>query len=239
MMRSITFGLLLFALLVHANAGAQKKAVVQLRSRLGMMHILLHDDTPLHRDNFVRLAKQKFYNGTTFHRVIKDFMIQGGDPFSAISEKKDSIGQGGPGYTIPAEIVPHLFHQRGALAAARMGDDVNPARASSGSQFYIVQGKTFKAEEQQGVEQRVRQMSGNPEFRIPESQWKVYMEEGGSPWLDGHYTVFGKVIDGMEVIDRIAGEQVDEKNNHRPLEDVTMKIKVKYMTDKQIERLTK
>ena len=155
---------------------------VTIETSLGTIVVALFNETPLHRDNFVKLASEKFYDGVLFHRIIKDFMIQGGDPDSKNAAKGARLGMGGPGYTIPAEIKPNLTHKRGALAAARMGDNVNPQRASSGSQFYIVD---------------------NPQ---------------GAHFLDGQYTVFGEVIKGMEVVDKIAAQPKDQAD--RPLEDI-------------------
>jgi len=162
-----------------------KKEVMQeviIETSMGTIVVALFNETPLHRDNFVKLANEKFYDGVLFHRIIQNFMIQGGDPDSKNAAKGARLGMGGPGYTIPAEIKPNLSHKRGALAAARMGDNVNPQRASSGSQFYIVD---------------------NPQ---------------GSHFLDGQYTVFGEVIKGMEVVDKIAAQPKDPAD--RPLEDI-------------------
>ncbi|TAH24699.1 MAG: peptidylprolyl isomerase [Cytophagales bacterium] len=171
--------------------------IVFLKTNFGTLVIQLYDETPLHKENFLKLAKSGFYNGTTFHRIIPEFMIQGGDPNS-----KDSIidndGMGGPGYTIPNEIKANLSHQFGALAAARMGDGVNPTKASSGSQFYIVQNKN------------------------------------GTPHLDNAYTVFGKTINGLDVINTIA---IQPKNNRdRPTNNITMSMQVKKMKRKKIAK---
>ena len=141
-----------------------------------------------------------------------------------------------PGYTIPAEFVPTLFHQRGALAAAREGDVVNPKRASSGSQFYIVQGRKFSESDFPALEKKILDYSGN-RYSIPEEHRKVYSAVGGAPHLDSHYTVFGQVIAGFDVIDKIADVEVDPSKNHRPLEDVKMKVKIKYLTVEQIDKL--
>jgi cyclophilin family peptidyl-prolyl cis-trans isomerase len=236
--------LFLFCLLVSVNLSAlgqaEKHAVVTIKTDKGTIVFLLHNETPLHRDNFVKLCKKKFYDKTTFHRVIKDFMVQGGDPYSRMPEKKDSIGNGGPGYTIPAEFTPKVFHQRGAVAAARMGDDVNPQRASSGSQFYIVQGRKFTEQEIPMVEARIRQMSGNLNYKISEEQKAVYMDKGGAPHLDGHYTVFGQVVSGMEVLDAIAAVEVNPQLNHRPTTDVRLiTARVKWLTTYKLDKLRK
>jgi cyclophilin family peptidyl-prolyl cis-trans isomerase len=184
-----------------ASAQEKKKTlpkndyVITITTEFGTMTALLYDATPLHKANFIKLATTGFYNGTTFHRIIKDFMIQGGDPNS-----KDSLpyndGQGGPNYTIPAEFVPTLKHVKGAIAAARMGDQVNPQKASSGSQFYIVHNAT------------------------------------GTPFLDGSYTVFGQVIKGLDVIDKIA--QQPKGMADRPTKNITMTVTATKMKVKKI-----
>ena len=156
--------------------------MLKIKTTDGTMTVKLYSDTPLHRDNFVKLAKSGFYDGLLFHRIIRGFMIQGGDPFTRDSSKIAQFGTGGPGYTIPAEIVAGKTHKKGALAAARRGDQVNPAKESSGSQFYIVQ------------------------------------DEEGCKHLDGEYTIFGEVVDGLSVIDKIASERTDMRD--RPLNKV-------------------
>lgn len=183
----------------------------------GDMIIELYNETPLHRDNFLKLVKEGYYDGTLFHRVIKDFMIQGGDPHSKDAAPGERLGVGGPGYTIPAEFVQGKFHKKGALAAARQGDQVNPAKESSGSQFYIVQGKIVPSQQLDMIEQRAGKTFSN-------EQRLTYTTEGGVPHLDDEYTIFGEVIDGMEVIDRIASLRTDEAN--RPLEDVSVTMTI-------------
>jgi cyclophilin family peptidyl-prolyl cis-trans isomerase len=183
----------------------------------GDIIIELYNETPLHRDNFLKLAEAGFYDQTLFHRVIRDFMIQGGDPDSKNAAPGVQLGMGGPGYTIPAEFFPHLIHAKGALSAARMGDQVNPQKESSGSQFYIVQGKVYTHEELDIAEQRLGKVFTN-EQRI------TYTTVGGTPHLDGGYTVFGRVVDGMSVLDAIAQEQTDPAN--RPITDISMKMSV-------------
>ena len=188
---------------------------VLLSTSFGNMTILLYDETPLHRDNFIKLVKDGFYNGLLFHRVIPDFMIQGGDPNSKNAKPGQMLGSGGPGYTIKAEILPELYHKKGALAAARLGDQNNPQRNSSGSQFYIVQGKKYTAQELNNI---IRHTGA----AYTADQISVYQTIGGTPDLDTQYTVFGEVIEGLEVIDKIAAVKTVAPN--RPAEDIKMKI---------------
>ena len=162
-----------------------KKVTMQeviIETTMGSITIALYNETPLHRDNFIKLVNEKFYDGLLFHRIIQQFMIQAGDPNSRNAAKGVALGNGGPGYTIPAEIIPGKFNKRGAVAAARTGDNVNPERRSSGSQFYIVD------------------------------------KQGGATHLDGQYTVFGEVVKGMDVVDRIAAQPKDRGD--RPVEDI-------------------
>ena len=189
--------------------------LVKISTEYGDMVIKLYNGTPLHRDNFIKLAKGHFYDGTLFHRVIKNFMIQGGDPDSKGAAPGQKLGNGGPGYTIPAEFRKEYFHKKGVLAAARESDDVNPDKASSGSQFYIVQGRKWTNTELNTMEQQRHHL-------IPWEQKEVYMKIGGTPHLDGEYTVFGEVITGLEVIDSIAALPGDRMN--RPLKDVKMTV---------------
>lgn len=235
---------------------------VRVETSLGTFTVLLYGDTPRHRDNFVKLANEGYYNGTLFHRVISDFMIQAGDPDSKTAVPGQRLGAGDPGYTLEAEILfPRHFHKRGALAAARQGDQVNPQRRSSGSQFYVVTGDKLpeaalpqleaqlKNAQMQAIfnalaashEQEIRTMqasgnaqglealrqqliqeteataAANPMTLTPEMK-QAYVNVGGAPHLDNQYTVFGEVIDGMDVIDKI--EQVKTDGNDRPLDDV-------------------
>jgi cyclophilin family peptidyl-prolyl cis-trans isomerase len=179
------------------------------------MVILLYDQTPAHRDNMLKLIDEGFYQGLLFHRVIKDFMIQGGDPHSAGAERGQRLGTGGPGYTIPAEFREDLIHKKGAMAAARLGDQENPEKASSGSQFYIVQGRLFTIDMLKTLEQR-RSYPFTPEAI------EAYTTIGGTPHLDGAYTVFGEVVEGIDILDSIASKPTDAYN--RPLEDVVFSI---------------
>lgn len=222
----------LFFLLLGFNAGnahsqqtsAQKATIATIRTNQGKMRALLFEQTPLHKANFIKLSKSKFYNGLLFHRVISGFMIQGGDPKSRTAKAEESLGGSDNGYKVPAEIVPELFHQKGALAAARDG---NPKKESSGCQFYIVQGKTLSDNElNQLVARSVRKPS--------QEQREVYKKSGGSPHLDGAYTVFGQVIDGLSVIDKIAQQPTDQRD--RPKKDIRMKISIRTMSKKKIAR---
>jgi peptidyl-prolyl cis-trans isomerase B (cyclophilin B) len=192
-----------------------KHRKVKVTTPYGTMIILLYDQTPKHRDNFIKLAKAHFYDSILFHRVINTFMIQGGDPTTKLAQPGTALGEGENGYTIPAELQLNLFHIKGALAAAR---DDNPAKASSGCQFYIVQGKKWTDTELDNLE---KNRLGR---KIPMDQREIYKKEGGTPQLDQNYTVFGQVIKGMEVIDKIATLKTDK--NDRPLTDVPMKIRL-------------
>ena len=206
---------MLLVLVVAGSCNVDKSQYVEIETDFGTMKIVLYDETPIHRDNFVKLVNEGFYDDLLFHRVIKQFMIQGGDPVSKGAKQGQGLGSGGPGYTLEAEIgSPHLY---GALAAARTGGASNPEKRSSGSQFYIVQGRKYtdtsldKLEERKGI-------------KYNETQREKYKELGGAAELDMDYTVFGEVVEGFEVIDKIAEQQVDR--NNRPVEDVTMKIRV-------------
>jgi cyclophilin family peptidyl-prolyl cis-trans isomerase len=185
---------------------------VELVTSKGTMVIRLSDSTPLHRDNFIKLVNQHFYDGLLFHRVMSQFMIQGGDPKSKTAKAGDQLGGGSPGYTIPAEIKPYLFHKKGALAAARTPDEINPNKESNGSQFFIVQGRVYDDADLNQVEAR---LNG---YKIPEAHREVFKTIGGSPSLDTKYTVFGEVIKGIDIIDSIAAVPVGDRN--RPVEDV-------------------
>jgi cyclophilin family peptidyl-prolyl cis-trans isomerase len=213
--------LLIIILLSSANLFAQTgHTKLKLITPYGKITILLYDETPLHRDNFIKLVKQHFYDSLLFHRVIKNFMIQGGDPTSKHALPGDTtLGNGDVGYTIPAEFNTKLFHKKGVLAAAREGDDVNPAKASSGCQFYIVQGKIFTDSSLNVVEtKRLKR-------KIPDYQREVYKTIGGTPHLDMNYTVFGEVVKGLDVVDKIAAEPTNKRD--RPLNDIRMKIRLK------------
>lgn len=190
---------------------------VKIETDSGTIIVQLYDKTPLHRDNFVKLVKEGFYDSILFHRVINHFMIQGGDPNSKNAPSGIVLGEGGLSYTVPAEFDTTLFHKKGALAAARAGDKVNPTKASSSTQFYLVQGKTYTDDELNKIEERFK-------IKIPENHREVYRTIGGTPHLDMNYTVFGEVISGLDVIDKIAGTATDE--NNRPLQNIKMKITI-------------
>ncbi|HDR68597.1 MAG TPA: peptidylprolyl isomerase [Bacteroidaceae bacterium] len=191
---------------------------IKIESSVGDIVLMLYDDTPLHRDNMIKLAEEGFYNNQIFHRVISEFMIQGGDPHSVGAARGQRLGTGGPGYTIPPEFNTSHFHKKGALAAARRGDNVNPEKHSSGSQFYIVQGKVFSSDELKIMEQR----GVHKPFTAEETE--VYTTIGGTPHLDGAYTVFGEVVKGLDAVDRICSLPTDAYD--RPFEDIVFKISV-------------
>lgn len=208
--------LLLLLLLGAATAATSKHRKVKVLTPYGTMIIVLYDQTPQHRDNFIKLVKQHFYDSLLFHRVINTFMIQGGDPGSRHAKPGTLLGNGENGYTVPAEFRLDLYHRKGVLAAAR---DENPAKASSGCQFYIVHGKQWTDAELDKLEQT--RLGGR---KIPVDQREIYKTTGGTPQLDQRYTVFGQVIKGMDVIDKIAAVKTD--GNDRPLTDVPMKIRL-------------
>lgn len=194
-----------------------KGTMVIISTSYGDMKVKLYDETPQHRDNFIKLAKEGFYDGLLFHRVIQQFMIQGGDPNSKNAQPGQPLGAGGPGYTVPAEFNLNFIHKKGALSAARQGDQVNPKKASSGSQFYIVQGKPAS-------EQELKYLSSRTGVQYTPEQAAVYAEVGGTPFLDQQYTVFGEVVEGLDVIDKIAA--VRTAPGDRPIEDVKFTVKV-------------
>jgi cyclophilin family peptidyl-prolyl cis-trans isomerase len=200
-MKRILFTFLLTCIFINVTAQKKSKTdeLITISTEFGDIVLLLSDKTPKHKENFLKLAKEGFYNGTTFHRIIDGFMIQGGDPFSKDSSTADQAGRGGPGYTIPAEFDNSLTHKQGALAAARMGDAMNPKKESSGSQFYIVENKE------------------------------------GAHFLDKNYTVFGQVIKGIEVVEKIAEQPKNYMD--RPLKDIKMTVKVVKLKKLKIEKL--
>lgn len=195
------------------SCNTDSKTYVTIKTDFGDMKVELYDSTPKHKENFLKLVNEGFYKDLLFHRVMPEFMIQGGDPDSRTAEKGARLGTGGPGYKIDAEIgAPHF---KGTLAAARQPDQVNPEKKSSGSQFYLVHGKIQTDGELDSYERRKG-------FKYNQSQRDKYKTIGGTPVLDNDYTVFGEVVDGLEVIDKIAGETTDEKD--RPFNDVRMDI---------------
>ena len=246
----------------------QKETMLKIETSLGDIQVKLYNETPKHRDNFIKLAKEGMYNGTLFHRVIKDFMVQAGDPDSKNAPKGKMLGAGDVGYTIPAEFVyPKYFHKKGALSAARQGDNVNPNKESSGCQFYIVTGKVYNDSTLLGMEQQMNEnkltnifnalaqkhmkeiykmrkandedglydlqeklfaqaqeeAAKQPEFHFTKEQIEAYTTVGGTPHLDGEYTVFGEVVDGMDIVDKIQNVKTDRSD--RPEDDVKI-IKV-------------
>lgn len=201
--------------IIVGSCNTDKRQFVEIETDFGTMKVVLYDETPIHRDNFIKLVNEGFYDDLLFHRVMKQFMIQGGDPNSRDAVQGQSLGTGGPGYTLEAEIgAPHLH---GTLAAARIGGPSNPEKESSGSQFYIVHGRKYTDASLDGLESQKG-------IKYNEAQRAIYIERGGTAELDMDYTVFGEVIEGFEVIDKIAVVQVDRSN--RPVADVRMKIKV-------------
>ena len=245
------------------DGNREKETVLKIETSMGDIKVKLYNETPKHRDNFIKLAKDGTYNGTLFHRVIKDFMVQAGDPESKNAPKGKMLGSGDVGYTVPAEFVyPKYFHKKGALSAARQGDEVNPKKESSGCQFYIVTGKVFndstllnmeqqknqnkvteafnalaqkhmkeiykmrKANDQDGLYalqdtlfiQAEAEAAKQPDFHFTPEQIKAYTTVGGTPHLDGEYTVFGEVVEGMDIVDKI--QQVKTDRSDRPEEDV-------------------
>lgn len=256
---------LLILLSCNAPGGGNENTTVTIKTTAGDIKIKLYDNTPLHRDNFLKLVNMGFYEGVSFHRVIKDFMVQAGDPSTRTGSKitlPDSLST----YTIPAEIKTQYFHKKGAVAAARQGNDINPMMRSSGTQFYIVQGVRFNDNDLDIAEQRINStikqsifnrylketadsirssgttasdgkiqeiasismfnyLTSYKDHKITEEQRNIYKTQGGTPRLDGTYTVFGEVVEGLDVIDKIAGVSTDSKD--KPLTDVKiLKIKI-------------
>ena len=195
----------------------EESSYVLIETDFGNITVRLYNETPRHRDNFLKLVNDGFYDGLLFHRVIKNFMIQGGDPKSKDAQPGQMLGDGGLPYTVPAEFVPTLFHKKGALAAARQGDNVNPNKESSSCQFYIVQGNVWNLNQLKMMEYQMQK-------HFSQAQVNAYTTVGGTPHLDGDYTVFGEVVEGLEVVDKIAAVQCGQFD--RPVKDVKMKMKV-------------
>lgn len=198
---------------------------VIVETTMGTIELKLYNETPKHRDNFISLANESYFDSLLFHRVIPDFMIQGGDPDSKYAPAGARLGEGGPGYLLNAEIRPGLIHKRGALAAAREGDEVNPAKMSSPCQFYIAWGKVYEKHELQALVNLIEERTGR-KMELTTEQATAYTTVGGIPHLDGEYTVFGEVTKGLEVVDKI--QNVERDKYDRPLTDVRiLKVTVK------------
>lgn len=269
---------LIFISFIFTGCAQKKDYVVTFKTKYGDMVAILYDETPKHKENFIKLAKEQYYDSLLFHRVMKEFMIQAGDPNSKNAKPGEPLGMGGPGYTVPSEFNNSFFHEKGALSAARLPDNQNPNKESSGSQFYIVQGQVWpKAEleiDQNKLNSALRQLMQNPNYtylqdtltrlyyagnieayknkmvelvpvcekelgisvrkEIDPEKLQVYTTVGGSPHLDGEYTVFGKVISGLDVIDKIAAVQVDPRD--RPIEDVPLIVTVEEVSRKKITK---
>jgi peptidyl-prolyl cis-trans isomerase B (cyclophilin B) len=279
MNRNFAASLILFCLVFLTGCAQSKKDyVVTIKTKYGDMVAILYDETPKHKENFIKLAKEHYFDSLLFHRVIQGFMIQGGDPDSKNAQPGQRLGSGGPGYTVDAEFNPKYFHEKGALSAARLGDQQNPTKASSGSQFYIVQGTPMTEDELRTDQVKLNQAMGqffqNPANRpaydsivglyqsndmkgyqamlmklkprveketgikmdkdISPEKLKAYTTVGGAGNLDGGYTVFGKVIKGLEIIDKIAAQPT---NSERPVEDIRMTVTVEELPKKKIEKL--
>jgi cyclophilin family peptidyl-prolyl cis-trans isomerase len=226
-MKKLLSTTLLLCALMAAFAKGPKSQYVRIKTSYGECIIRLYNETPKHRDNFIKLTKSGFYNGTLFHRVIQGFMIQGGDPKSKKTIAGEALGNGDIGYKIPAEFKDSLFHKRGVLAAAR---DNNPEKASSGCQFYIVEGKRLTDAKMDSLEQT--RLKG---YKIPEWQREYYRTVGGTPQLDHGYTVYGEVISGLDMVDLIANVEKDAKD--RPLQDVPMMVEL--LSKKECKQLDK
>ncbi|MCU0447358.1 MAG: peptidylprolyl isomerase [Microscillaceae bacterium] len=204
---------------------SKSDSLITISTQFGEIKLLLYEGTPKHRANFLKLVREKFYDDLLFHRVIKDFMIQGGDPNSRKAAPGQMLGSGSVAYKIDAEFNPNYIHKRGAIAAAR---DNNPQKASSGCQFYIVQGRKF-------TDKEIFEMGANQKISYTPDQNETYKNIGGTPFLDQNYTVFGEVIQGMDVVDKITQQATD--NNDRPRKDIQMNIKVEKMSKKKITKL--
>ena len=277
-MPKISIFTVLACCIIVAGCAQKRATVATIKTSYGDMVAVLYDETPKHKENFIKLANGHYYDSTLFHRVIKGFMIQGGDPDSKKAAPGAMLGRGGPGYTIDAEIVPKYFHEKGSLSAARLADMQNPKKASNGSQFYIVQGRILDEQEmtldQKKFDQALRVYFNNPAHKgafdslgaayqandeelyrklflalrpkveketgmdvsqtVAPDKLKAYSTVGGAPMLDGDYTVFGKVIKGLEVIDKITDVEKDGAN--RPTKDIPMTVTVEELTEKAIKK---
>jgi peptidyl-prolyl cis-trans isomerase B (cyclophilin B) len=277
-MSKISIFTVLACCIIVAGCAQKRATVATIKTSYGEMVAVLYDETPKHKENFIKLANGHYYDSTLFHRVIKGFMIQGGDPDSKKAAPGAMLGRGGPGYTIDAEIVPKYFHEKGSLSAARLADMQNPKKASNGSQFYIVQGRVLGEQEmtldQKKFDQALRVFFNNPANKgafdslgaayqandeelyrklflalrprveketgmdvsqtVAPDKLKAYSTVGGAPMLDGDYTVFGKVIMGLEVIDKITDVEKDAAN--RPNKDIPMTVTVEELSEKAIKK---
>ena len=221
-MKKTIYLLLVAATMFFNSCTTQGDTKIVMETTAGTMEFVLYDETPKHRDNFIKLIGEQYFDSLLFHRVIKDFMIQGGDPDSKYAEAGMRLGEGGPDYRIDAEFrMPQLMHKRGALAAAREGDGVNPEKRSSASQFYIVWGKEYTPEQIDALSQRMQQVGMG---EITDEQKNLYTTVGGTPFLDGQYTVFGEVVEGLDVVEKI--QAVATGSADRPKEDVVMTVTV-------------
>ena len=281
MKKTITACFVFILLMSSCAQDSKKDFVVTIQTSYGDMVAILYDETPKHKANFVKLAKEHYFDSLLFHRIIQGFMIQGGDPDSKKAQPSQNLGSGGPGYTVDAEILPNYFHEKGALSAARLGDQANPQKASSGSQFYVVQGTVLSQADvdnlrfdQNQLMTGLRKMFEDPANKplldslnqlyysgdmpayqkhlfqlaprcekatglviikpVSEEKAKAYTTMGGAPHLDGQYTVFGKVIKGIEVIDKIAAVQKDGAD--RPNADIRMTVSVEEVSRKKITK---
>ncbi|RYD73892.1 MAG: peptidylprolyl isomerase [Sphingobacteriales bacterium] len=232
--------ILIFLAFLCITSCEDKIEIVKIHTKFGDILLYLYDETPAHKANFIKLAKSGFYNGTTFHRIIEYFMIQGGDPNSKDADPMND-GEGGPAYngaagtfpdpsnekiySISAEIKPNIYHKKGVIAAAREGDDINPEKRSSGSQFYIVQGKVYS-------DSALTAYAQKRNLTINEVQRKIYTTVGGTPHLDGKYTVFGEVVSGFEVVEKIAKQAKDARD--RPIENIEMTVEIIKVRPKQL-----
>ena len=216
---------------LYAQEGNEKKkkctkdVLITISTEFGEMKAILYNQTPKHKENFIKLTKEGFFDSTTFHRIIKDFMIQGGDPNSKNDNPNDD-GQGGTGYRVDAEFNPDLYHKKGVLAAAR---DNNPTKASSGCQFYIVQGKKYSKAELEQMQNR------RGDVKMSDKQIEDYTTIGGVPFLDMEYTVFGEVISGIEVMEKIIIQAKD--NRDRPIKNIRMSVKAEDIKCKKMAKL--
>ena len=213
MKKQISFLIVIFFILINStySQNNEMETKVLIKTSVGDITIKLYNETEEHKNNFIKLVEQNFYDGILFHRVIEGFMVQTGDPDSKNAPAEKRLGSGGPGYTIPAEITPKFFHKKGALSAARTGDQANPTRRSSGSQFYLVTGKVYSKQQLNMYEKQMH-------TKFTEEQIEAYTTVGGTPQLDGQYSVFGEITDGLEVIEKI--EKVVTDANDRPKENV-------------------